>query len=71
MNYFKHYVFLRLLSLVFAYINTPNVIEKFTPKIRQMYRPFVRNTRVAGEGFYNKTTNNISTLFRRFGIHNN
>ena len=71
MNFLKHYVFFAFIVLIFAYINTPNIIENFTPKLRQMYRPFVRNTRVVGEGFYNKTTNNISNLFRRFGINNN
>ena len=73
MKFFKQSVFFVLIVLVFAYINTQNIIqiETFTPKIRQMYRPIVRNTRVFGEGFYNKTTNNISTLFRRYGIYNN
>jgi hypothetical protein len=45
-----------------------HTVEHFTPKIREMYRPIVRNTRILSEGFYNKTSSNISNLFRKFGI---
>ena len=51
-----------------AYYNTLSSIEPFTPLIKEMYRPIVRNTRIISEGFYNKTTSNISNLFRKFGI---
>lgn len=54
--------------LFFAYINSSNSIESFTPKIREFYRPIFRNTRLIGEDVYNKTNSNISNLFRKFGI---
>ena len=64
--------------LLFAYINTNQAIfqekekekekEAFTPKIRALYRPYVRNTRIISEGFYKKYSTNISNLFRKFGI---
>jgi hypothetical protein len=38
------------------------------PKIKEMYRPYVRDARVIGEGFYNNSTSDISNLFRKFGI---
>ena len=37
-------------------------------KVKEMYRPIARNIRLNYEGFYNKSSNNISNLFRKFGI---
>ena len=67
----KHLIyncFLFLIVITFAYINSLHSVESFTPKIREMYRPYVRNARVIGEGFYKKANSNISNLFRKFGI---
>jgi len=60
--------FLFLIVFTFSYINSLHYVENFTPKIRQMYRPHIRNARIIGEGFYNKSNSNISNLFRKFGI---
>jgi hypothetical protein len=60
--------FLFLIIIIFAYINSLHTVESFTPKIKEIYRPYVRNARVIGEGFYNKYTSDISNLFRKFGI---
>lgn len=57
-----------LIIIVVSYVNSLQYVEEFTPKIKKMYRPYVRNARVIGEGFYNKSTSNISNLFRKFGI---
>jgi hypothetical protein len=67
----KHLIYnylLFLIIIIFAYINSLQSVESFTPKIKEMYRPYVRNARIIGEGFYNKTNSNISNLFRKFGI---
>ena len=60
--------FLFLIVLIFAYINSLHTVESFSPKINEIYRPYVRNARIIGEGFYNKSTSDISNLFRKFGI---
>ena len=60
--------FLFLIVFIFAYINSLHTVESFTPKIKEMYRPYVRNARIIGEGFYNKSTSDISNLFIKFGI---
>ena len=60
--------FLFLIIVIFAYINSLHTVESFTPKIKEMYRPYVRNARIIGEGFYNRSNSNISNLFRKFGI---
>jgi hypothetical protein len=60
--------FLFLIIIIFAYINSLDSVESFTPKIKEMYRPYVRNARIIGEGFYNRSNSNISNLFRKFGI---
>ena len=54
--------------IFFAYINTKNQQEAFTPTIRALYRPHVRNARIYSEGFYDNNSANISNLFRKFGI---
>jgi hypothetical protein len=43
--------------------------EAFVPKIfKETYRPIHRNIRMTYEGFYDKTSADISNLFRKFGI---
>jgi hypothetical protein len=68
MKHFLYIIFLIIIIITFSYINSSNNVENFTPAIRSIYRPIVRKTRIVGEGFYNKTTSNISNLFRKFGI---
>jgi hypothetical protein len=68
MKHILYNCFLILIIIVFAYINSIHSVEKFTPNIREIYRPIIRNTRLISEGFYNKATSNISNLFRKFGI---
>jgi hypothetical protein len=68
MKHLMYCFFLFLIICIFAFINSSPQVEKFTPKIREFYRPIIRNTRIAGEGFYNKTSSNMSNLFRKFGI---
>jgi hypothetical protein len=70
MKYFIYIFLLIIIIVFFAYRNSLslNNIEQFTPKIREFYRPILRNTRIIGEGFYNKSSSQISNLFRKFGI---
>ena len=43
--------------------------EAFIPKIvKETYRPLERNIRRNVEGFYDKSSTDISNLFRKFGI---
>ena len=74
MKYLIYNCFFIIIVLFFAYINTYQDQEKekekeaFTPKIRELYRPHVRNARIYSEGLYNNNSANISNLFRKFGI---
>ena len=68
MKHLLYNFFLFLLVITFAYINSLHNVDGFTPGVRAFYRPIVRQTRMVGEGFYNKTSTNISNLFRKFGI---
>ena len=68
MRHFFYICFLIIIIVSFSYWNSLHHIESFTPKIREFYRPIFRKTRMIGEGFYNKTSSNISNLFRKFGI---
>lgn len=43
--------------------------EAFVPKIvKETYRPIERNIRKNFEGFYDRSSTDISNLFRKFGI---
>ena len=68
MKYFMYNCIFIIIILFFAYINTKQEQEAFTPKIRELYRPYVRNARIISEGLYQKHSGNISNLFRKFGI---
>lgn len=71
MKYWIYNSILIIIIIAFAYNNSLNnntFLENFTPKIREMYRPFVRNARLGAEDFYNKHSSNISNLFRRGGL---
>jgi hypothetical protein len=72
MKYFIYNFFLIIIVLFFAYINTQQEVyqekEAFTPKIRELYRPHLRNARIISEGLYNNHSANISNLFRKVGI---
>ena len=45
------------------------LLELFTPGIRQAYRPYVRQTRILSEGFYDKSENHVLKLFRQFDLY--
>ena len=56
-----------LVVVLFAYIKTSEV-EGFTPKIRQLYRPHIRNIRVKSTEYYAKMRQKIQNFIRRAGL---
>jgi hypothetical protein len=53
------------------YSNTMFVLNKkegFTNKIRETYRPYIRNLRLLLSNQYNKIKNNFTTIIRKFGL---
>lgn len=62
------YAFLILFFLSILIFSTYKNEEGFTPGIRELYRPHLRNTRVLYEGFYNTTKQNVTNVFRKFGL---
>ena len=67
-NHVFLYLFFILIIVMCSYYNSSNYHEGFTPHLRKIYRPYLRNTRIYTEGFYNKTKTNITNLFKRFEI---
>jgi hypothetical protein len=69
-NIIYNYIF--VVILIFVCINIVYYLEErkeaFTPAIRELYRPYVRNVRILSEGFYNRSSSNILNLFRKYGI---
>ena len=68
MKYLMYNLLALFIIVFFSYYNSMHSVETFTPNIRELYRPIVRNTRIISEGFYNKTTTNISNLLRKIGF---
>ena len=71
MNKIIYNVFLIILIILIVYSLFSNLTykEAFVPKIlKETYRPIERNFRATYEGFYDKTSTDISNLFRKFGI---
>ena len=73
MKYIIYYLFFSLIIIFFAYINSMYIsnssTENFTPKMRETYRPYLREARIVSEGFYGNSKNNIDHLFRKFGLY--
>jgi len=68
MNKFIYILLLIVIILLLLFVNN-SYQESFVPKgIKKAYRPIERNIRTKYEGFYNKTSTNVSNLFRKFGI---
>jgi hypothetical protein len=49
-------------------IYTFNSKEGFTSKIRETYRPYIRNIRLLLSNQYNKIKNTFATIIRKFGL---
>jgi|Laugresbdmm110sn_1035088.scaffolds.fasta_scaffold69780_2 hypothetical protein len=71
MKYLLYICVFILIILFFSYMNSKPK-EPFTSGVRGFYRPIIRRTRLAAEGFYNNTKDRISTnmdsLFTTFGL---
>lgn len=68
--YFLAGVLIMFLFLQYAIvIKIPIVTESFTPGIREMYRPYVRETRILSEGFLGTSGNNVLTLLKKFDLY--
>jgi hypothetical protein len=65
MKYLIYICFFLLIVVFFAYINSKPK-ESFTPVVRGFYRPIIRRTRLAAEGFYDKTAGHINDTNRSF-----
>ena len=64
-------VFLVIIIIPFFYLflsNKINSIESFTPKVREMYRPHIRNIRIVYENLYNSIKVSAINLLRKLGL---
>ena len=58
-----------ILTCIFSNNNNNLYQEPFVPKmLKERYRPIHRNVRMAYEGFYSKSSQHISNLFKKVGI---
>lgn len=61
--------FLLLFIILVCAFSKKSYKEAFIPKIvKENYRPIERNIRRNFEGFYDRSSTDISNLFRKFGI---
>jgi uncharacterized membrane protein (DUF106 family) len=74
MNPFMYNSFIILLIIVIfscAFTKKDEIYQEsfFVPKkVKEFYRPIHRNIRMSYEGFYDKSSTQISNLFKKFGI---
>jgi hypothetical protein len=68
-NYFKYFVlFGFLFFILLLYINSLQNVEEFTPYMRTLYRPYIRNIRISSEGFISNQKLNFVNFLRKIGI---
>jgi len=60
-------LFLFLLTLFLLTLFSKNK-EGFTPKIKEMYRPYFRHARIYSENILNQISKKIPTFFRKRGL---
>jgi hypothetical protein len=68
MKYFHLYLSLLIIIIFFNVLNSHSLKESFTPRIREMYRPYLRDTRIYTNNMYNKHKNNITNFFKKNGF---
>lgn len=73
MKYLPIYILLICIILFFSYYNSFNreddkEKENFTPYIRRFYRPYLRNTRIYSDNFYNKMKEHFHRFLRKTGL---
>jgi hypothetical protein len=66
---YNTFILLFLIIIISCAFSENTYKETFIPKVvKETYRPIERNIRMTYEGFYDKTSTDISNLFRKFGI---
>jgi hypothetical protein len=68
-NYYKYIFIFCLLFLIFIlYVNSLQHVEDFTPYMRTIYRPYMRNVRIVSEGFISNQKLKFVNFLRKIGI---
>ena len=63
------YLIYMVLAIIIVFNASQRIEEPFIPKIiKESYRPLERNIKQNVEGFYSKTTANVSNFLRKFHI---
>jgi hypothetical protein len=69
MNKFIYNSAFLLLIILVCVFSKKTYEEAFIPKmVKETYRPIERNIKQKFKGFYDKSSTDISNLFRKFGI---
>jgi hypothetical protein len=69
MKYFYSYLSLLIIIIfVYSFYNSLSLKESFTPRIREMFRPYLRDTRIYTNNIYNKHKNNITNFLKKNGF---
>jgi hypothetical protein len=64
------WILLMIMVILFFSIKQENIEEGFTPKIRSLYRPHIRNLRIYSETFTNKySTNYLISILKKMGLY--
>jgi len=68
-NYYKYiFIFGFLFLILLLYVNSLQNVEEFTPYMRTIYRPYVRNMRIVSEGFISNQKLKFVNFLRKIRI---
>jgi hypothetical protein len=59
---------LLIFIIIWCLTNNNNNYEHFTPYMRKLYRPHIRNARLFSENVYTKYKNSVIILLRKYNI---
>ena len=71
-TYLFYYIGLIIIILLFSYHNSLQTEtytrEEFTPHLRRIYRPHLRNARLFTEGTYHSAREHFQRFMRKIGV---
>jgi hypothetical protein len=62
------WLYIFLIIIIAWGVNYNNTYENFTPYMRKIYRPHIRNVRLLSENIYTKYKNNVIVFLRKYNI---
>ena len=71
MNYVYYYIYLLFIIILCLYSSflIKKTQENFTPGIRRLYRPYLREARILSENYFKDSNNTFNSFLRKTGLY--